>query len=379
MTLPTRLHHAVGTTLVVLVLSGAIHAGPPTSNPGENAASAERPRPPASALRYEYSYTFSFGIPVGTLPEDCGLPAELTAGDSRVHAICAEGRILVQCDGKQLFIRNETTRATGLLLGGGEKPMQHRIPAVTEHWLFGDGSVATTTRGNVSAGPADYTLVIDEVGKANSMLTLYAIPGQLAGRFSLKSAIPVRRAVRTEGRDAGSRVNCDDLVRVDLEPREEGTVAYQTRVPMNQVVAGDVPEGAESVGEYVEDAETGLPLEMQAFFEYPSGSRGEEDASTRRIVPTATHHYKWTRIGELDLPERVVCATSPQAIALIRQGALPGEGRPIPPGLLVLNLESKADADSARDFGGIPVLPDTAIIQDNTASPPRIIDQRRGD
>jgi len=321
-------------------------------------------------LNYQYDYIYSFTIQPGVLQEASGLPERLsvlTVNDSAVEMIIAEGVISVQCDGKQLYVRNDVTRATGKLTGaGGTKDVSHRLAEHTEYWLFGDPSVTSATSGRIAGGPEGYKLEISDMSSFDSLLTNSTILPELAAKFQTTSFVPTgRKGAAAQSRDI--EIDCEEITRIEHQTEVENAIAYETRVPLSAVAQGDVSDEAESVTLVTEDAQSGLPLEVESLIE--SGS----ERSTMTSLPMGYQKYEWSSISGTPLPKLVVAATSFESVEYAKAGKWNSPQVLPPSNMLVLRLKSASAGAEAEEGFSIPILPDTKIIQDNTSNPPRTI------
>lgn len=346
----------------------------PAGKPGGTATlegeSAESSPLSAKHLLYEYDYRHSFRMTPGTLPEDAGLPeayAEVVRGDAEVDAVCIDGVVRVVFDGKQLYVRTTVTSATGHLADGRTKSVAHRYPEVTEQWLFGDGTASTTTSGGPAGGPEGRKLAIEPISMLDTTLMSSILPPALALKFGIEPTMPSPGA---GGAIRDMSINCDDVIKIDKETPIPGAIAYESRVPLRYTVQGDVPENAMAVTDVVQDAATMLPLELESWLDMGTGNRGA--GTPNRLQPTYAK-YEWTPLGRYSIPKFMHEADGEVAIAAARGKAPAGADVFPPPRTIILRLKSALAGEAALREGGVPVLPDTKEIQDNTVSPPHTI------
>ncbi len=373
---------SISMILAALMTGPALAGEEATGKAGGNqpALADHRPVGRDTSLRYVYEYKLTDSVTPGSWKEDCGLPesyADRVRGDSRVEAICIEGNVLVVCDKGQLYMQRTVSKATGLMLGGGAKDASYRVPARTEEWFFGDGTVARATTGGPAGFPEGELLLIDQVSSADDMLTCLVLPPDLASRFGLESSMPSGSKDVLGVRDGS--IHCDDVIKVDKETSIEGAIAYEVSLPLSSVIEGNASEGSRWYSDVVLDAASELPIRITSGILPAAEGLGRPSSTTAApaattAIPKFHSEFEWTEVGGMKLAQSCLSVTgSPELIEAARSGQLAEEGSLPPPTTIILRLKSALAGEAALREGGVPVLPDTKEIQDNTVSPPRTI------
>lgn len=298
----------------------------------------------------QYDYELFTGVPVGML-SDTGtgsdLPVARTKGDTEVVAAVLKGTISVTCSGDEIYLERTVSHADGYTVDRRTKDMSHRYASRERTWLTKD-EVFKTSEGPM-VGPEDFKLVLSRKEGWSDPVGSWAIPANIATATGVESFLPEPRVPDTTERVVG---DCDRIIRNDLES-DTTVTRYESRVPLSDIAEGDELPGAVSLSIVSEEAESGLPIEVESYIEGADRSR----------MMMGYSRFKWANAAQGSrIPAELVSASG-----MASQSAFQGKPDPlaVAHGGAYLRLTLKEQKEPTRQAAlTIPPIPDTRVVMD---------------